>query len=267
MVEAGWLDLHYQASQEQYEAILKASGIQEGWQVLDAGAGSGSYLPLLSELVGPSGSICAVDLADENVDAMNALLKDTPLHCPVEITRGSILELPYDDDHFDAVWCANTMQYFHPDHWHSIIAELHRVLKPGGLIAIKEFDDVGLHIGPLDPALIWHLMEAVRDSELLLGAGALSTVKLPSFLRSKKFRKIRFESFVGDFQQPLSPVQREFLTSALALYADIAERAGLNEEDLQQWRKYVGDPGSDDYLLNSPDFYFREVHGLATGIK
>ena len=265
MVEAGWLDLHYQASRTEYEAMLRAVGMEKGWAVLDAGAGSGSYLPLLSELLGGEGVIHAVDLAEENVAAMRSLLEETPLQCPVEVVLGSVLELPFADASFDAVWCANTVQYFQPEDWPAIVAEFRRVLKPGGLVAIKEFDDVGLHFGPFDPVLVSRLLEILRGTGLLLGAGSMATVELPGFLRAGGFGEVRFQSFVGDFQPPLSPVQREFLTSALALYAGLAERAGLPEEELARWRRCIGDPESPDYILNSPDFYFRELHGLATG--
>ena len=135
------------------------------------------------------------------------------------------------------------------------------------MLAIKEFDDVGLNFGPFDAALIWHLLEVLRSSELLLGAGSLATVELPRFLRAGGFEQVRFQSFVGDFQPPLSEVQREFLTSALALYSGLAEQVDLPSSELAAWRRYIGEPGSADYILNAPDFYFREVHGLATGSK
>ncbi len=266
MVEAGWLDIHFQASRKEYERILHASGIREGWRVLDAGAGSGSYLPLLSEIVGPGGEIVAIDLAEENVAAMKELVAAGRCACPVEVVQGSVLELPFADGGFDAIWCANTVQYFQQPLLATLLGGLRRVLKPGGLLAVKEFDNVGLHFGPFDPALRWHLLEALRDSPLLLGAGALFTVDLPAHLRAAGFQEIRFESHVGDFRHPLSPVETEFLASALQLYASLAEQVGLPARERDEWRSKIGDPDSGRYILRSPDFYFREVHGLATGI-
>jgi len=266
MVESGWLDLHYQASREQYEQLLLAAGLREGWRVLDAGAGSGSYLPLLGRIVGERGSIHAVDLAGENVRAMRERLDTMGLGCPVEVIQGSVLELPFEDGSFDAVWCANTIQYFPAAKLGELFDEFRRVLKPGGLLAVKEFDNVGLHFGPFDPVLRWHLLEALKDSELLLGAGALVTADLKSHLIEAGFREVRFESFVGDFQHPLTPVQREFLASALELYSSLAEQVELPEGEIEQWRAKVGNPKGEEYLLHRPEFYFRELHGLATGV-
>ncbi len=266
MVESSWLDVHFQASKTEYEAMLQSAGMQPGWKVLDAGAGSGSYLPLLSHLVGAQGTISALDLAEENVAAMKQRLGQSTFCCPVEVFQGSLLDLPFEDNCFDAIWCANTVQYFKATQLEEILDEFKRVLKPGGLLAMKEFDDVGLHFGPFDPVLKWHLLEALQNSDLLLGAGALFTVDLGSYLLAADFNDVRFKTFVGDFQHPLQPVQKEFLASALQLYYSLAEQVDLPDKELAIWRQKLGNQDNEDYLLNQPDFYFREVHGLVTGI-
>ena len=58
--EANWLDQHFAAAQPEYEATLRSVGIEKGWQVLDAGCGGGSFIPLMSELVGQDGYIDAL---------------------------------------------------------------------------------------------------------------------------------------------------------------------------------------------------------------
>ncbi len=66
--ESDWLDVHFLAMQPDYEEMLRWVGLQPGWHVLDGASGSGSFLPLMTELVGPSGKVSAVDLAPENAD-------------------------------------------------------------------------------------------------------------------------------------------------------------------------------------------------------
>jgi len=65
--DAPWLDLHFQTCRAEYEDAVHFVGIEPGWTVLDAGSGSGGYIPLLRELVGPTGQVTALDLAPENV--------------------------------------------------------------------------------------------------------------------------------------------------------------------------------------------------------
>jgi len=65
--DAPWLDLHFQTTRAEYEDALRFVGIEPGLTVLDAGFGSGGYVPLLCELVGSIGRVAALDLAPENV--------------------------------------------------------------------------------------------------------------------------------------------------------------------------------------------------------
>ena len=74
--ESGWLDNHFATAQPEYEAILRSAKIQRGWRVLDAGCGSGSFIPLMSELVGKDGHITALDTASENIDIVNKRISE-----------------------------------------------------------------------------------------------------------------------------------------------------------------------------------------------
>ena len=100
---ADWLDLHFEASRPQYEYMIRAVGIQPGWSVLDAGCGGGSFLPLIHELVGATGTIAALDLAPENVELVRRRVATQAFSCAVEPRQGSLLHLPYADNSFDAV--------------------------------------------------------------------------------------------------------------------------------------------------------------------
>ena len=89
---------------------MRAVGIEPGWRVLDAACGSGSFLPWLAELVGPRGSLAALDLAPDNVALVERRVAGVVLPCPVEARVGTVLALPYPDAAFDAAWFANTTQ-------------------------------------------------------------------------------------------------------------------------------------------------------------
>lgn len=140
MASADWIDGHYAVCRSEYEVMLRSVGLQPGWCVLDAGSGSGSFLPLLAELVGAGGDVAALDLAPENVAAIAARVAAQPLACNVQARVGELSALPYADDSFDALWCANTLQYFTDDQLPGVLAEFRRVLRPGGLVAIKDVD-------------------------------------------------------------------------------------------------------------------------------
>ncbi|MYT24966.1 SAM-dependent methyltransferase, partial [Streptomyces sp. SID7760] len=51
------VDPHFEACSADYLDALDGVGIRPGWHVLDAGCGSGAFLPRIAELVGPAGRI------------------------------------------------------------------------------------------------------------------------------------------------------------------------------------------------------------------
>src|SRR5689334_22028211 len=79
--EAGFLDYRFEACRIAFEAMLRSVDIRPGWRVLDAGCGSGGFLPLLAELVGPTGSVAALDLAPDNVEAVRRRAVQSPFAC------------------------------------------------------------------------------------------------------------------------------------------------------------------------------------------
>ena len=159
LATSDWLDLHFAACRPEYEAGLRAVGIAPGWIVLDAGCGGGSYLPWLAAVCGSGGSVAALDLEAGNVAAVRDRVGAWRLPCPVEVRQGDVLALPYPDASFDAVWCANISQYFPDEALGMMLAEFRRVTRPGGLIAIKEFDARPVRLAPAPVTLFWHYWE------------------------------------------------------------------------------------------------------------
>ena len=159
--EIGFLDAHFEACRPQYEAILHSVGLQPGWRVLDAGCGSGSFLPLMAAPVGPSGSIAAFDLAADNVARVERRVTGWSNACPVEACVASLTALPYGDAEFDAVWCSNALEYLFDEEASITIDEFSRVVRPGGLVAIKDADPGLWLFSPGDPTLLWRMWEAV----------------------------------------------------------------------------------------------------------
>jgi SAM-dependent methyltransferase len=259
---AGWLDAHFEACRPEYEAILRSVGIEPGWRVLDAGCGGGNFLPLLAGLVGPGGTVAAVDLAPDNVEAVRARLGSLDLPCPVTVEVGSLLRLPFPDAHFDAAWCANVLMYLDDAELLAALAELRRVVRPGGLIAAKE-QDLGLgRLHPAPAALSWRLTEAVGAVEGYI-AGGLRSCALRVWMARAGLADVRQRAALIERWAPLRPVERQFLAQALDLWAGAAARYGTPPADQAAWRR-LADPASADYLLDQPDLYFSEGHVVAT---
>jgi SAM-dependent methyltransferase len=86
-------------------------------QVLDAGCGEGV---LVEEYAGR--------LAIEGID---------PNYSSPHVRSGSLTALPYADESFDAALCLDVLEHLAPDDQPRAIAELHRVVRPGGGVVVS----------------------------------------------------------------------------------------------------------------------------------
>lgn len=264
---ADWLDAHFEMAKPEYEAQLRAVGIQPGWRVLDAGCGGGSYLPWIADLVGPSGSVTAIDLTPENVTVVEQRVSGWSLPCAVEAQVGDVLGLPYSDGRFDAVWFANTSQYLSDDQLLAALAEFRRVVRPGGLVAVKESTGpIPLH--PLPPLLLLRLLEAAGRSAHPMGAIVRVGTGRNPFLR----RWLERAGLVEVWQRPtaierwapFAPLERQMMIEAVGLFAMMAGQVDVSAEDRATWQR-VSDPDSPEHPANDPQGYHHEGNILAVG--
>ncbi|MEW6472120.1 MAG: methyltransferase domain-containing protein [Actinomycetota bacterium] len=111
------------------ELLLDEVEVSPGLRVLDVACGPGTVTRLAAERVGPTGQVTGCDLSPgmlELAAAKKALDGAAPItyeQCPAD-------ELPVPDGAVDVVLCQQGLQFF-PDRA-AALAELHRVLKPGG---------------------------------------------------------------------------------------------------------------------------------------
>ncbi len=264
--EATWLDAHFEAARPEYEAMLRAVPVEQGWRVLDAGCGSGSYLPLLAELVGGGGSIAALDVAPENIAVVEQRLSGWRLAPPVTTAVGSLTALPYPDQHFDMLWCANVVQYFSDTELLSVLAEFRRVVRPGGLVAVKDVDMQLWRVHPADPLLISHLSDASlrHDPRDAQSRGSLRGRALRRWLERAGLVDVRQQTTLIERWAPLRPVERHFWADWLSFLAAAAVRRGVSDADLTTWQGLLN-PAAPGHLVDAPDFYGCEGQVVAAG--
>ena len=264
MSEANYLDSHYLACQPEYEMMLKSVGLQAGWRVLDAGCGSGSFLPLMSQLIGPTGQIDALDMAPENVAHVQGLQDQGVYACPVTVQAGSVSQLPYEDDTFDAIWCANTTQYLSDDDLQATLTEFQRVLKPAGLLALKESNVLCLQWQPMDPLLWARTMQALVEIDYQYVLQLLRGAALPTWVKHAGFKVNSAKTVMIERRQSLSGSERSYITSLLGRIAQVAKtHDSVSVEDEVTWAR-LGLSSSPDFILNHPDFYYSEGNVMIT---
>jgi ubiquinone/menaquinone biosynthesis C-methylase UbiE len=97
--------------------------------ILDVGCGVGNFHQLLSDRVG---SIAGVDVSKASIDRAR---ERNPGVCYKSYSGE---RLPFDDKTFDVVFTVCVMHHVPPAQWPLFAAEMKRVLKPGGMVAVFE---------------------------------------------------------------------------------------------------------------------------------
>ncbi|MDN3352431.1 class I SAM-dependent methyltransferase [Actinomadura sp. DC4] len=250
------VDAHFQACRPTYGLLLRQARIRPGSHVLDAGCGAGSFLSLLAEQVGPRGHVSALDLTAENVTA--ARLRAHGAGVPCDVIQGDVLRLPYSDDRFDAVWCANTIQYLSDAELRRALSEMRRVVRPGGLIAVKEIDVSVVRARPGDPYMFADFFRMAGEVPGY-GAQLLRSRDLYRWLREAGLTGVRQRTVFSEHYGPLSPVEKAFYGPSCAQIARKARALGARGD----WSRYL-DPADPINPLNHPDAYICEGNVLST---
>src|SRR5262245_12115690 len=112
---------------------VEGLGLTAGTRVLDVCCGSGASAIPAAEIVGPTGSVVGVDLAENLLELARAKAKQQGLD-NIEFRSGDLTNLPFDAETFDVAVCVFGI-FFVPD-MEAALRELKRVLRTGGKLAI-----------------------------------------------------------------------------------------------------------------------------------
>lgn len=107
-----------------------------GMNVLDVGCGPGSISVGIAEALAP-GQVTGIDIEPSQIVLGEELVKSKKMeNCKFE--TASLLELPFEDSSFDAVYGHTILMQF--SDLKPVLDEIMRVLKPGGLVGFREID-------------------------------------------------------------------------------------------------------------------------------
>ncbi len=119
--------------------IIARSGIRKGMKVLEVGCGSGAYTTYVARAVGPEGTVYALDIQPGMLEQLKKKLA-RPENADIRNVRpveASAYDIPLEDGSLDLAYTIAVLQEI-PDRAKAL-AEIRRVLKPGGIMAVTEF--------------------------------------------------------------------------------------------------------------------------------
>ena len=86
--------------------VLQRSGIKKGMTVLEIGCGNGAYIPTAARMVGPKGTVHALDIQPEMLLLLeeNSTRRRTSDINNVFLHQADALKLPFENEQFDVVF-------------------------------------------------------------------------------------------------------------------------------------------------------------------
>lgn len=173
---------------KEHRLALKHAAPQPGERALDVGCGPGTMAIALAERVGPAGEAVGIDASAEMIEL--ARDKAGRAGSAARFEAAAIEALPFADGEFDVATSTFMLHHLPEDVRAKGLAEVRRVLKPGGRFVIVDFaSDSGTFLG--------HLLSVMGHSH---GKSTLphleSALREAGFSSIEKMRSNRKESLI-----------------------------------------------------------------------
>ena len=168
--------------------------LRPGMKLLDFGCGPGNISVGLADRVAP-GEFHGIDMEESQVELARSAAKSGG-HGNMAFQVGNVYDLPFEDDTFDVAHCHAVLM--HVPNTQAALAEVRRVLKPGGIIASREVIVASSFLEPEAPDIknAWGVFEELLKAN---GGHPQFGKELKSALLEAGFNDIRvsmsFESF------------------------------------------------------------------------
>lgn len=122
--------IHFRQRREIVLGMIRQLGLPQGARALDAGCGPGAYLNPLLDM---GFEVSAMDQSDKMVEEARLGL-DQRYASRVTFKTGKLESVPFESERFDLATNIAVLMYV--EDGAQAVAELHRVLKPGGTLII-----------------------------------------------------------------------------------------------------------------------------------
>jgi arsenite methyltransferase len=230
------------------DLVRDALDFSGGERVLDVGCGPGFQCLELLEAVGTEGSVVGVDSSPQML-ALGG--RRCGPYERIDLREGRATSLPVQSEDFDRVICVQVLEYV--EDFSAALAELYRVLRPGGRAVVWDVDWATVSWHTVDPARTERMMAAWDEH--------LTHPTLPRQL-APAMRRAGFDEVE---MQPHSFSTAEFDAGAygVALFPFIADfvagQGEVSEQECEQWAQELRQHGE------RGEFYFSCTQACFTG--
>lgn len=228
----------------QRRAVLQALELCPGERVLDVGSGPGFLAADMGLAVGDSGRVCGIDISEPMV-AISRRRCASLAH--VEFQAGNATRLPFPDGDFDVAVSTQVYEYLSDSDVTSALAELYRVLRPGGRVLVLDTDG---------DSLVWHSTDRARMARVLAAwEEHCADFHLPAKL-STKLARIGFSLYRREVIPIFNPEYdpNTYSYGLMNMIVDFTPgKRGVTKEEADAWAedlRRLGKEGSYFFSLN-----------------
>ena len=174
--------------------------LNTGLTVLDCGCGPGSMTLDIAELVNP-GQVFGIDSSPIQIEQALLSQKERAI-TNASFTCGSAYSLPYADEQFDVVFAHAVL--YHLQKPEQALAEFFRVLKPRGLVALRDACHSGDMMMPqnINLTAVWNTIEKVFSHQ---GGNIYFGSQHKQLLLNQGFQNIKvscsYDTFASDIEK------------------------------------------------------------------
>ena len=145
---ADWLERPEREQEERPDLLMPALKIKPGEAVADIGAGTGYYTRRLAKLVGPEGTIYAVEIQPEMLDLLTNNMAKEGIH-NIKPVLGTTKNPRLPSSSVDLILMVDVYHEF--DYPYEMVSNMTAALKPGGRMVFVEFrgEDPDVQIKPV----------------------------------------------------------------------------------------------------------------------
>ena len=232
---------------EQCKVVRAILDLTPGEHVLDIGCGPGFLAAEMGEAVGPSGSVHGIDPSP----SMLAIAAKRRAAAPLTFEPGEATSLPVADASIDVVTATQVYEYV--TDMASALAEVGRVLRPGGRVLVLDTDW---------DSLVWHSSDPERMRRVLtVWDEHLADPHLPRRL----VRLLRDAGFTLTHTSALPMLnigyrEDSFSAGVIGFVSGfVSGRRGITAQDADAW--------ADDLRRLGDDYFFSLNRYLFLGVK
>jgi arsenite methyltransferase len=235
---------------EQRRVFIETLGLTQGERVLDIGSGPGLLAGDLAAALGPDGAVVGVD-PSESMLRIAGRREPAAGSAPMTFREGDAVALAFADASFDVA--VSTQVYEYIADMATALAEAHRVLRPGGRLAVLDTDW---------DSVVWHSSDPERMRRVLAAwdehlVDPYLPRRLSGLLRRAGFTVTRRAAF------PILNAGYDPNTYSAGLIGFIARfvpgRQGLTQQEATAW--------ADDLVALGDDYFFSFTRYLFVAAK